>query len=191
MDTNIEVVDKAVKKTSKRAHRYFTQSEVETLINGIKNPFHRLICMLVYETGCTEEAGSLKFEDFDVFGKKIKITNYVKGLPTSEYRYVHISKFLASLIWKHKKVCKLSDADFILAYYSGGAPMTATNIQVMLKVYTKDILGEEYLDRATIGSLVYSRVFYLLTKGVALTDICNLLGLNSVWVSHHIVPRLA
>ena len=182
MDTNImdtNTMDTNTNKVPRCVRGYFTRPEIQKLINGIEKPFHRLILVLLYETGCTvTESTALKFKDFDASTKKIKITTILEGLLTDECRYVEVSGRLKSLILEYKEAHKLKDTDYILTYYSDGVPLTDSSIRTYLKDYAANILGEEYKHINVATVITNSRIQSLLEKDATLKDVFSLLGSN-------------
>ena len=156
---------------------FFTVFQIKTLIDGIDNPFHKLVILLLYETGARiEEARTLKFSDIDTGNGRVKLLTLKQRKANKIYRYLKISDKLLSLILNHRVINKLTDDDFILSQSSGKQAITRKGISLMFKSYVLKILGNNNLDKAHPHALRHTRAIHLLDSGMNIMLLKNFLG---------------
>ncbi len=160
---------------------FFTASQIKTLTDGIDNPFHKLVILLLYETGARiEEARTLKFSDIDTGNGRVKVLTLKQRKKNKIYRYLKISDKLLSLILNHRVTAKLTDDDFILSQRQGKPAITRKGISLMLKSYVVKLLGQSNLDKAHPHALRHTRAVHLLDSGMNIMLLKNFLGHASI-----------
>ena len=160
---------------------FFTASQIKTLTDCIDNPFHKLVILLLYETGARiEEARSLKFSDIDTGNGRVKVLTLKQRKKNKIYRYLKISDKLLSLILNHRVTAKLTDEDFILSQRQGKPAITRKWISLMLKSYVVKLLGQSNLDKAHPHALRHTRAVHLLDSGMNIMLLKNFLGHASI-----------
>ena len=160
---------------------FFTASQIKTLTDGIDNPFHKLVILLLYETGARiEEARILKFSDIDTGNGRVKVLTLKQRKKNKIYRYLKISDKLLSLILNHRVTAKLTDDDFILSQRQGKPAITRKGISLMLKSYVVKLLGQSNLDKAHPHALRHTRAVHLLDSGMNIMLLKNFLGHASI-----------
>ena len=160
---------------------FFTASQIKTLTDGIDNPFHKLVILLLYETGARiEEARTLKFSDIDTGNGRVKVLTLKQRKKNKIYRYLKISDKLLSLILNHRVTAKLTDEDFILSQRQGKPAITRKGISLMLKSYVVKLLGQSNLDKAHPHALRHTRAVHLLDSGMNIMLLKNFLGHASI-----------
>ena len=156
---------------------FFTASQIKTLTDGIDNPFHKLVILLLYETGARiEEARTLKFSDIDTGNGRVKVLTLKQRKKNKIYRYLKISDKLLSLILNHRVTAKLADDDFILSQRQDRPAITRKGISLMLKSYVLKLLGQSNLDKAHPHALRHTRAVHLLDSGMNIMLLKNFLG---------------
>ena len=156
---------------------FFTASQIKTLTDGIDNPFHKLVILLLYETGARiEEARSLKFSDIDAGNGRVQVLTLKQRKANKIYRYLKISDKLLSLILNHRVINKLADEDFILSQAQGKQAITRKGISLMFKSYVIKLLGQNNLDKAHPHALRHTRAIHLLDSGMNIMLLKNFLG---------------
>ncbi|MHB1546566.1 MAG: tyrosine-type recombinase/integrase [bacterium] len=156
---------------------FYTVHQLKALIDGIDNPFHKLIALALYETGARiEEARALKFSDIDTSNGRIKILTLKQRKANKIYRYLKISDKLLSLILNHRIANKLSDADFIFSKAPGGPAIARKSIAYILKYNTDKLLGKDELYKAHPHALRHTRAIHLLDAGMNIMLLKNFLG---------------
>jgi len=196
MENEIEVVTELVKKGRKtkliksdlKSGSYFdndkivffSREQLKRLLDGIKNDFHRLAILLLYETGArAEEARELKFNDVENTGR-IKVLTLKQRKANKVYRYLKISDKLLAMILNYRISAGLTDDDFILAKKRGAKAIARRNIEAMLKYNVEKVLGKEYLDRAHPHALRHTRAIHLLDSGMNIMLLKNFLGHKNI-----------
>ncbi|RZV39162.1 MAG: site-specific integrase [Candidatus Acidulodesulfobacterium acidiphilum] len=160
---------------------FFTASQIKTLTDGIDNPFHKLVILLLYETGARiEEARTLKFSDIDTGNGRVKVLTLKQRKKNKIYRYLKISDKLLSLILNHRVTAKLTDDDFILSQRQGKPAITRKGISLMFKSYVVKLLGQSNLDKAHPHALRHTRAVHLLDSGMNIMLLKNFLGHASI-----------
>ncbi len=160
---------------------FFTASQIKTLTDGIDNPFHKLVILLLYETGARiEEARTLKFSDIDTGNGRVKVLTLKQRKKNKIYRYLKISDKLLSLILNHRVTAKLTDEDFILSQRQGKPAITRKGISLMFKSYVVKLLGQSNLDKAHPHALRHTRAVHLLDSGMNIMLLKNFLGHASI-----------
>ena len=160
---------------------FFTALQMKTLIDGINNPFHKLVILLLYETGARiEEARALKFSDIDTGNGRVKVLTLKQRKKNKIYRYLKISDKLLSLILNHRVINKLDDDDFILSQAQGKPAITRKGISLMLKSYVLKLLGRNNLDKAHPHALRHTRAIHLLDSGMNIMLLKNFLGHSNI-----------
>ena len=160
---------------------FFTASQIKTLTDGIDNPFHKLVILLLYETGARiEEARTLKFSDIDTGNGRVKVLTLKQRKKNKIYRYLKISDKLLSLILNHRVTAKLTDGDFILSQRQGKPAITRKGISLMFKSYVVKLLGQSNLDKAHPHALRHTRAVHLLDSGMNIMLLKNFLGHASI-----------
>ncbi|MHB1681164.1 MAG: tyrosine-type recombinase/integrase [bacterium] len=157
---------------------FFAALQIKTLIDGIDNHFHKLVILLLYETGARiEEARNLKFSDIDTSNGRVKVLTLKQRKTNKIYRYLKISDKLLSLILNHRVINKqLTDDYFILSQSCGKQPITRKGISLMLKSYVVKLLGKNNLDKAHPHALRHTRAIHLLDLGMNIMLLKNFLG---------------
>lgn len=156
---------------------FFTAMQFKILIDGIDNPFYKLIILLLYETGARiEEARALKLSDIDTENWCIKVLTLKQRKKNKIYRYLKISDKLLSLILNYRVVNKLEDDDFILSRSSDRQAITRKGISIMLKSYVAKLLGRNSLDKAHPHALRHTRAIHLLDSGIDIIPLKDFLG---------------
>ncbi len=160
---------------------FFTAMQIKTLTDGIDNPFHKLVILLLYETGARiEEARTLKFSDIDTGNGRVKVLTLKQRKKNKIYRYLKISDKLLSLILNHRVTAKLTDEDFILSQRQGKPAITRKGISLMFKSYVVKLLGQSNLDKAHPHALRHTRAVHLLDSGMNIMLLKNFLGHASI-----------
>jgi len=196
MENEIEVVTELVKKGRKtkivksdlKSQSYFdndkivffSREQLKRLLDGIKNDFHRMAVLLLYETGArAEEARELKFNDVEKSGR-IKVLTLKQRKANKVYRYLKISDKLQAMILNYRIEAGLTDDDFILAKRRGAKAIARRNIESMLKYNVEKVLGKEYLDKAHPHALRHTRAIHLLDSGMNIMLLKNFLGHKNI-----------
>jgi len=160
---------------------FFTTAQIKTLIDGIEKPFHKLVVLLLYETGArVEEVRALRFSDIDMSNGRIKVLTLKQRKKNKIYRYLKISDKLLSLILNHRVVNKLSDEDFILSKAHSKDAMTRKGMSRMLKAYVVNLLGQSNIDKAHPHALRHTRAIHLLDSGMNIMLLKNFLGHSNI-----------
>jgi len=155
---------------------FFSKEQLKRLLDGIKNDFHRLAVLLLYETGArAEEARKLKFSDVEKSGR-IKILTLKQRKKNKVYRYLKISDKLLAMILDYRIKSGLADDDFILAKKTGGKAIARKTLEYILKRNVELVLGKEYLDKAHPHALRHTRAIHLLDSGMNIMLLKNFLG---------------
>jgi site-specific recombinase XerD len=159
---------------------FYSSEQLEKLKNGITNEFHRLVLLLLYETGArVEEVRDIKFSDIENSGR-IKVLTLKQRKKNKIYRYLKISDRLLSAILQHRIDNNLSDNDFILTKTSGGSAITRKSISYILKYNTEKTLGKENLYKAHPHALRHTRAIHLLDSGMNIMLLKNFLGHSNI-----------
>ena len=161
--------------------KFFSAAEFNRLTDGTLNQFYKMAIMLLYETGARiEEARNIKFADIDSSNGRIKILTLKQRRKGQIFRYLKISDKLLTLILHYRLSNNMQNNDFILAQWSGKAAITKMGFGFMLKKSVKEILGQEYLDRAHPHALRHSRAIHLLDAGMNIKLLQNFLGHSNI-----------
>jgi len=196
MENEIEVVTEIVKngkktklvKSELKSNNYFdndkivffSKEQLKRLLNGIKNDFHKMAVLLLYETGArAEEARDLRFSDVEKSGR-IKVLTLKQRKANKVYRYLKISDKLLAMILNYRISAGLSDDDYILSKRRGAKAIARRNIEAMLKYNVEKILGKEYLDKAHPHALRHTRAIHLLDSGMNIMLLKNFLGHKNI-----------
>ena len=159
---------------------FYSSEQLEKLKNGITNEFHRLVLLLLYETGArVEEVRDIKFSDIENSGR-IKVLTLKQRKKNKIYRYLKISDRLLSAILQHRIDNNLSDNDFILTKTSGGSAITRKSISYILKYNTEKTLGKENLYKAHPHALRHTRAIHLLDSGMNIMLLKHFLGHSNI-----------
>ncbi len=160
---------------------FYTTEQLKTLLNSITNDFHKLIILLLYETGArVEEARELRFADVESSTGRIKVLTLKQRKNNKIYRYLKISDKLMSLILSHRLEDKLNDNDFILAKEPNGKAIDRKSITYALKYNTLKLFGKENLYKAHPHALRHSRAIHLLDAGMNIMLLKNFLGHSNI-----------
>lgn len=194
MDEDVEVYqvapyskkDKLIKVDKKNYFKdvdikYFTVPELQKLLNGAKNQYHRLIYTLLYETGGRiEEVRSLRFKDLDTSVNRLKIKTLKQRRSGDVYRFIYLSDRLVSMILAHRVDSSLTDTDFIMAKKPGRNPIIREAVTRALKLDVINTLGKDYLDKAHPHAFRHSRAIHMLDAGIGITTVQSFLGHRNI-----------
>jgi len=159
---------------------FFSKEQLKRLLDNIKNDFHKMAVLLLYETGArAEEAREIKFSDVEKSGR-IKVLTLKQRKKNKVYRYLKISDKLLAMILDYRIKSGLEDDDFILAKRIGAKAIARRNIEAMLKYNVEKILGKEYLDKAHPHALRHTRAIHLLDSGMNIMLLKNFLGHKNI-----------
>jgi len=162
---------------------FFSKEQLKRLLYGIKNDFHRLAVLLLYETGArAEESRELKFADIENTGR-IKVLTLKQRKQNKVYRYLKVSDKLLAMILNHRINAGLTDNDFILAKKRGEKAITRKTLEYILKRNVELVLGKEYLDKAHPHALRHTRAIHLLDSGMNIILLKNFLGHSNIMSS--------
>jgi len=162
---------------------FFSREQLKELLDGIKNDFHRLAVLLLYETGArAEEARELKFNDVENTGR-IKVLTLKQRKGNKVYRYLKISDKLLAMILNYRIANELKDNDFILSKKQGEKAITRKTLEYILKRNVELVLGKEYLDKAHPHALRHTRAIHLLDSGMNIMLLKNFLGHSNIMSS--------
>ena len=160
---------------------FFSVEQLKTLLSGIGNDFHKLVVLLLYETGArVEEARNLKFSDVENGNGRVKVLTLKQRKKNKIYRYLKISDRLLSLILNHRLKNKLEDNDFILSKSPDGKAIDRKSITYILKYNTARLLGKESLYKAHPHALRHTRAIHLLDAGMNIMLLKNFLGHSNI-----------
>jgi len=159
---------------------FFSREQLLKLLDGIKNDFHRLAVLLMYETGArAEEVRELKFSDVENTGR-IKVLTLKQRKENKVYRYLKISDRLLAMILNYRIEAGLADNDFILSKKPGENAIARKTLEYILKYNVERILGAEYLDKAHPHALRHTRAIHLLDSGMNIMLLKNFLGHKNI-----------
>jgi len=159
---------------------FFSKEQLKRLLGGIKNDFHRLAVLLLYETGArAEEVRELKFSDVENTGR-IKVLTLKQRKANKVYRYLKVSDRLLAMILDYRIESGLSENDFILSKKPGGKAIARKSLESLLKYNVERILGKEYLDKAHPHALRHTRAIHLLDSGMNIMLLKNFLGHKNI-----------
>jgi len=159
---------------------FFSREQLKKLLDNIKNDFHRLAVLLMYETaGRAEEVRELKFSDVENTGR-IKVLTLKQRKENKVYRYLKISDKLLAMLLDYRIKAGLADNDFILAKKSGEKAIARKSLEYLLKYNVSQVLGKEYLDRAHPHALRHTRAIHLLDSGMNIMLLKNFLGHKNI-----------
>ena len=160
---------------------FYSVEQFKTLLSGIGNDFHKLVVLLLYETGArVEEVRELKFSDVENGNGRVKVLTLKQRKKNKIYRYLKISDRLLSLILNHRLKNKLEDNDFILSKSHGGKAIDRKSITYVLKYNTARLLGKENLYKAHPHALRHTRAIHLLDAGMNIMLLKNFLGHSNI-----------
>lgn len=169
-ETNLKKTDETIK--------FFYKEDIVRLIENIKNPFHKLLFFFVYETGSRiSEALSVKYSDIDESTSKVKMP--VLKQRRKVWKFLKISDKLLSLILS-RRLRGFEKDDYIFARFRGKRHISLQAADRSFAKCVKNILGENYSDRAHLHSLRHSRAIHLLDSGMNIVLLKNFLGHNNI-----------
>ena len=141
--------------------------EVSSIINGVRNLKHRLVIMLIYDTGMRiSEAISVKLNDIDADRRLI----HVRAGKGKKDRIVPLSERLYSCIQEYIKTYLPGE---YLFEGTSGHHYSARSVQ---QVFRRALARTGIKKHATVHSLRHSFATHLLEKGTDLRIIQELLG---------------
>jgi len=166
--------------------KYLKKNELRILFQYLKerDKYYLLMCLFLYETASRfSEAASAKFNDIDESSNNIKIVN--KKQRKKSFKIVIISPNLKLLILEHFLKLKERDISFTKNNYifvkrPGAKTPTRQGVDKQLKLYFKEALGEEYLDRAHTHVFRHSKAISLLESSSNVMQVKLLLGHKSI-----------
>jgi len=159
---------------------FFSKEQLKRLLDGIKNDFHRLAVLLLYETAArAEEVRELKFADVENTGR-IKVLTLKQRKENKVYRYLKISDKLLAMILNYRISNELKDNDFILAKKTNEKAIARKTLEYILKYNVERILGKEFLDKAHPHALRHTRAIHLLDSGMNIMLLKSFLGHKNI-----------
>ena len=163
--------------------KYLNKEELITLFKYLRtrDTFYLLFCLFLYETASRYgEAVNAKFSDLDNFTGKIKLINLKqKTFSKHKFKIIVISNELKNLILSHYiylKELSVNMNDFILIKKPNRKPPTEQGVNKQLKIYFKEALGENYVDRAHTHTFRHSKAISLLETSGNIMQVKLLLG---------------
>lgn len=169
-ETSLKNIDETIK--------FFYKEDTVKLIESTKNPFHKLLFLFIYETGSRiSEALSVKYADIDESTSKVKIP--VLKQRRRVWKFLKISDKLLSLILS-RQLRGFGKNDYVFARFKGKRHISLQAADKAFAKCVKNILGENYSDRAHLHSLRHSRAIHLLDSGMNIILLKNFLGHNSM-----------
>ena len=167
----------SLKKTDETI-KFFYKEDTVRLIENIKNSFHKLLFLFIYETGSRiSEALSVKYADIDEFTSKVKIP--VLKQRRKVWKFLKISDKLLSLILS-RRVSGFEKNDYIFARFKSKRHISLQAADKAFAKCVKNILGDNYSDRAHLHALRHSRAIHLLDSGMNIMLLKNFLGHNNI-----------
>ena len=162
--------------------KYFTIEELDRLIGNVKNKYYKMIFLMLYETASRfSEIRYLKFSDIENF-----LNDTFIKVPVAKQRNrklmkrIPISSVLKSYILDHRIKNKLAEKDYILSKNPDGKPVSNQTINMGLKRYVKNILGNDFIDKSHTHTFRHSRAIHLLDSGVNIRIVQRILGHSSI-----------
>lgn len=157
-------------RRNKRIPDILTPDEVKNLIDGTKNPKHRLIIRLMYGCGMrVSELVELKKQDLN-FGEELIHIRLAKG---RKDRFVRIPESMKEDLENYSKIT----ADNVLFASARGGKLTTATIQKIIKTSAKNA---EIKKNVYPHILRHSFATHLLENGTDLRIIQKLLGHSDI-----------
>lgn len=165
--------------------KYLNKEELITLFKYLRarDTFYLLFCLFLYETASRYgEAVRAKFCDLDNFTGKIRLTNLKQKMTSkNKFKVIVISNELKNLILSHYIYLKelspsINMNDFILIKKPNRKPPTEQGVNKQLKIYFREALGENYVDRAHTHVFRHSKAISLLETSGNIMQVKLLLG---------------
>jgi len=163
-DTKIDI---KFAKTASKLPIVLSRSEIDRVIDSIKNPKHRLMISLSYGAGLrVSEAVNLKIKDVDLE----ELTIHIKGAKGNKDRISTLSEKICDDL---KKMIALGRSnDYVFASNRGGK-LDERSAQ---KVFESALQNADIKKDATFHSLRHSFATHLLENGVDVRYVQELLG---------------
>jgi integrase len=167
----------AIKKADETI-KFFYKEDIIKLFENIRNPFHKLLFLFVYETGSRiSEALSVRYCDIDESMSKVRMP--VLKQRRKVWKYLKISdKLLYSILSRGLK--GFDKNDYVFARFKGKRHISRQAADRVFAKCVKNILGENFGDRAHLHSLRHSRAIHLLDSGMNIMLLKNFLGHNNI-----------
>lgn len=156
--------------------KYLKESEIMIVLNNIKNEFHKMLFLFLFETGArVSEILQIKISDIDFKYNKVKLIT-LKRQNKKVIRVLTISNSLMNKVLLYEKKKSLLNSDYLFSKKTNGKPIS---VQAVNKAVKKDILnflGSDYADLAHPHTLRHSRAVQLLNAGVNIVHVKSILG---------------
>ena len=166
--------------------KYLNKDELKRLFQYLKerDKYYLLMCLFLYETATRySEAAAAKFKDIEESSNKVKLLN--KKQKKKSFKIVIISPDLKLLILEHYLRLKerdhsLTRNNYIFIKRPGAKTPTHQGVDKQLKLYFREALGQDYLDRAHTHVFRHSKAISLLESSSNLMQVKLLLGHKSI-----------
>jgi len=178
--TKLVIHKKSWKNYYEEEVKYLKETEVVTFIQGIKNEFHKMLFLFLFETGArVSEALNVKFSDIDFKNNTVKLIA-LKRRSKNIVRVLPLSNLIINKILLYEKEKEFSNTDFLFTKKSGEKPISIQAVNKAMKGYFLSILGAEYVELAHPHTLRHSRAVQLLNSGVNIIHVKTALGHSNI-----------
>jgi site-specific recombinase XerD len=161
-------------KKRKLLPKVFSQDEIASIINTVKNRKHKTMLMLAYSAGLRiSELVSLKTSDID----SKRMTIFISQAKGKKDRMVALSPVLLVMLREYAMEYKPVKNGYLFEGSSKGSPYSPRSLQEVLQAAKKKA---GIIRPGSIHSLRHSFATHLIDKGTDVTMIQKLLGHNDI-----------
>ncbi len=158
--------------------KFFYKEETTLLMNGVSNPFHKLLFLFIYETGSRiSEVLPLKYSDIDEANSKVRLP--ILKQKRKLFKFIKISDRLLSMILS-RRISGFDSTNYVFARFKNKRHISLQAADRAFAKCVKNILGNDYADRAHLHALRHSRAVHLLDSGMNIMLLKNFLGHSNI-----------